>query len=72
MSGSVAVQRRFDYAARRGSGRTLTIGLGRIYKRTRSRASTIDTKTLVHAQYRCRLLHRSAASAVSRIQKGLI
>uniref|UniRef100_A0A0D9ZN03 Ssl1-like domain-containing protein n=1 Tax=Oryza glumipatula TaxID=40148 RepID=A0A0D9ZN03_9ORYZ len=32
----------------------------------------IDTKTLVHAQYRRRLLLRSAASAAARIQKGLI
>ncbi|KAG1354791.1 hypothetical protein COCNU_07G009030 [Cocos nucifera] len=34
----------------------------------------IDTKTLVHAQYRRRLLLRSAAasSAAPRIQKGLI
>ncbi|CAL9154581.1 unnamed protein product [Musa hybrid cultivar] len=32
----------------------------------------IDTKTLVHAQYRRRLLQKSAASAASRIQKGLI
>uniref|UniRef100_A0A0D9W6Z7 General transcription factor IIH subunit n=1 Tax=Leersia perrieri TaxID=77586 RepID=A0A0D9W6Z7_9ORYZ len=32
----------------------------------------IDTKTLVHAQYRRRLLLRSAASASARIQKGLI
>ncbi|KAG2568864.1 general transcription factor IIH subunit 2-like [Panicum virgatum] len=32
----------------------------------------IDTKTLVHAQYRRRLLLRSAAAAAARIQKGLI
>jgi transcription initiation factor TFIIH subunit 2 len=32
----------------------------------------IDTKTLVHAQYRRRLLLRSAAGAAARIQKGLI
>nr|CAB3485085.1 unnamed protein product [Digitaria exilis] len=32
----------------------------------------IDTKTLVHAQYRRRLLLRSAADAAVRIQKGLI
>ncbi|KAJ3679994.1 hypothetical protein LUZ60_016272 [Juncus effusus] len=32
----------------------------------------IDTKTIVHAQYRKRLLLRSSAAASSRIQKGLI
>lgn len=32
----------------------------------------LDTKTLVHAQYRRRLLQRSAAAAAVRIQKGLI
>lgn len=32
----------------------------------------LDTKTLVHAQYRRRLLQRSAATAAARIQKGLI
>jgi hypothetical protein len=32
----------------------------------------IDTKTLVHAQYRRCLLQRSAAAAAARIQKGLI